>query len=156
MPIRDLLQAQIEQMGQAIGKMISKFLGLKNDGKMEEAIQFSQTTMQEELGIDFEKLCKLEQAEFQLFFKDKPYSFQSLEMLSTYFYEVGLYKKANGSKEAKMILLRAIDLLSLADQMENSLSMERMTMRQEIEKAIFSESETSIKKSGFDNKPNPE
>ena len=136
MPIRDLLQAQIEQMGQAIGKMISKFLGLKNDGKMEEAIQFSQTTMQEKLGLDFEKLVRLEKEKFRLFFKDKPYSAQSFEMLSTYFYEVGLYKKANGSKEAKMVLEKAIDLLKLADKVENSLSMERLAKREEIERII--------------------
>jgi len=137
MPIRDLLQAQIEQMGQAIGKMISKFLGLKNAGKIEEAMLVSQSTMQEKLGLDFEILCNLEQAEFLLFFKDKPLSFQSLEMLSTYFYEVGLFKKANHPKEANLILEKAIDLLTLADQVENSLSMERLGKRKEIEKAMI-------------------
>lgn len=138
MPIRDLLQAQIEQMGQAIGKMISKFLGLKNDGEMENAMVVTQAAMQEELGLDFEKLCKTEQAEFLLFFKDKPYSSESLELLSTYFFEVGCYKKADQPAEAKMILQKAIDLLTLADQVENSLSMERMAKQQKMEEVLGS------------------
>jgi len=69
MPIRDLLQAQIEKMGQAIGKMISKFLGLKNDGKMEDAMAVTQSTMLEELDLDFEKLCQTGKTEFLLFFE---------------------------------------------------------------------------------------
>jgi len=79
MPIRDLLQAQIEQIGQSIGKMISKFLGLKNDGKMEEAIVVTQTVLREELSLDFEKLYRSDQADFIVFFQDKPYSAESLE-----------------------------------------------------------------------------
>lgn len=136
MPIRDLLQAQIEQMGQAIGKMISKFLGLKNDGKIEDAMSLTQSTMQEELGLDFEKLWKADQEDFFLFFKDKPYSSESLELLSTYFYEVGLYKKTTNPADAQVILQKAIELLSLADQAENSLSMERMNKKQNIEKLL--------------------
>ena len=134
MPIRDLLQAQIEQMGQAIGKMISKFLGLKNDGKIEDAMAVTGIAMQEELGLNFEELWKSEQAEFLLFFKDKPYSSESLELLSTYFYEVGEYKKINDPTAAKIILEKAIDLLTLADQAANSLSMERIAKKQKIEK----------------------
>ncbi len=136
MPIRDLLQAQIEQMGQAIGKMISKFLGLKNDGKMEDAMSVTQAAMQEELELDFDKLLNSDQATFFLFFKDKPYSAESLELLSTYFYEVGVYKKAEQPEETLLILQKAIDLLTLADQVENSLSMERMGKKQKIEQLM--------------------
>ena len=136
MPIRDLLQAQIEQMGQAIGKMISKFLGLKNDGTIEEAMTVTEVAMEEELGLNFEELWKAEQAEFFLFFKDKPYSPESLELLSTYFYEVGFYKKTDCPADAQIILKKAIDLLTLADQVENSFSMERMAKKQQIEKLL--------------------
>jgi len=136
MPIRDLLQAQIEQVGQAIGKMISKFLGLKNNGKMEDAMAVTQSTMQEELGLDFEALCKLDQAEFFLSFKDKPYSAESLELLSSYFFEVGHYKKTSHPADAKLILQKAIDLLTLADQVEDLLSMERMEKRKGLEQII--------------------
>ena len=136
MPIRDLLQAQIEQMGQAIGKMISKFLGLKNDGRMEDAMAVTQVTMQEELDLNFEALLKLDQPAFFLHFKDKPYSAESLELLSSYFFEVGAYKKTDHPTDAKRILEKAIDLLALADQRENSLSMERMAKKEKMERMI--------------------
>ena len=136
MPIRDLLQAQIEQMGQAIGKMISKFLGLKNDGKMEEAMTMTQAKLLEELSLDFEKLYRSDQTDFKLFFQDKPYSAESLELLSTYFFEVGFYKLKQNPVDARLILQKSSDLLTLADQVENSLSMERMAQKQSIEKLL--------------------
>ena len=136
MPIRDLLQAQIEQMGQAIGKMISKFLGLKNDGKIEEAMAVTQTALQEELGLDFEKLYRSDEEDFLLFFQDKPYSAESLELLATYFMEAGAYKKATHPEEAVLILQKAINILTLADRTENSLSMTRMAKKQKIEQLL--------------------
>jgi len=136
MPIRDLLQAQIEQMGQAIGKMISKFLGLKNDGKMEEAMMVTQATLWEELGLDFEKLYKSNQTEFQFFFQDKPYSAESLTLLSTYFFEVGKDKLASQPSESKLILTKAIMLLDLADRKEDSLSMTRMAKKKELQEFL--------------------
>jgi len=109
MPIRDLLQAQIEQIGQSIGKMISKFLGLKNDGKMEEAIVVTQTVLREELSLDFEKLYRSDHADFIVFFQDKPYSAESLEQLSSYFYEVGFYKMEKDPVDAKLTLQKSVD-----------------------------------------------
>ncbi len=113
MPIRDLLQAQIEQMGQAIGKMISKFLGLKSDGKMEEALAVTQAALQEELGLDFEKLYRSDEEDFLVFFRDKPYSAESLELLATYFMEAGVDKKETHPETAALILQKAIHLLTL-------------------------------------------
>ena len=70
-----------------------KFLGLKNDGAMENAMVVNQARIQEELGLDFEKLWKTITEEFHLFFKNKPYSAESLELLSTYFLKLEIIKK---------------------------------------------------------------
>ena len=103
---------------------------------MENAMVVNQARIQEELGLDFEKLWKTITEEFHLFFKNKPYSAESLELLSTYFFEVGDYKKMDHSADAKLILQKAIDLLNLADETENSLSMERIGRKRRIEKMI--------------------
>ncbi len=133
MPIRDLLQAQIEQVGQAIGKMISKFLGLKNDGKIEEALSVTQTALREELSLDVEELCRSEKGKFSQFFEGKPYSVESFELLSTYFAEAGKHKITTQPSDAKLILGKAIILLELADQKEQAVSMARMFRKTELQ-----------------------
>jgi len=122
---RDFFMKQIEQLGQALSKILSDFLGLKSAGKVEQGIQTSYSQFKNNLDIDIEKLISLTKEELKKYTQERNLKQEHLEILSDYFKELGDSKMSINKSEAKTILTKAIELLEIADEISETMSFAR-------------------------------
>ena len=61
---RDYLKKQIDALGQVLGKIMARALGLKAEEKQEQASQFIWNALKEEADIDFEEFLQLPEETF--------------------------------------------------------------------------------------------
>lgn len=132
---RDIIKDQIEQLGKALGKLISKFLDLKTMGEVNDAIQITNNHLKEEIEIDVEALLDLNKEDLKVFVVQKHFGEKSLETLSDYFRAIGENKKDLPSV-AKTYFVKAIVLLELSDEVSEMFSFDRMEKRKELEALI--------------------
>ena len=131
---RDIIKDQIEQVGKAIGKLISKFLNLGPTGNINEAIELTNHQLKDELDIDVEVLLHLEKEALKEFASNKHFAEKSLETLSDYFRKIGEDKAEVFPQEAIRYFQKAIQFLELSDEVSQMYSFDRMEKRKEIKK----------------------
>ena len=135
MPIRDLLQAQVEQMGKALGKVLVNVLNLESTGKLNKGIEVCNEELSTLLNINISELLDFSFDDLRLFVEERNLTDGHLEILSQYFTEVGLHQQALGLT-AHAAYLKAIDLLTLADDISQTFSLERLESKNNILKLI--------------------
>lgn len=59
MPIEDYLLRQFEQMGRVLGLILARLMGLKNSGRVDEGIGFTNQTLKDELDLDLDRLLEI-------------------------------------------------------------------------------------------------
>ena len=76
---RDFLQLQIDHLGQALSKIFSKMLGIKEDG---QSLQVANQSLKEELGFNIDDLTALSTGEFIETLRQKELSSDSFDKLA--------------------------------------------------------------------------
>jgi hypothetical protein len=61
---RDILQIQIDQLGQALSKLFSKMLRIKEEGQTSECLEAADQSLKKELGFNIDDLTALSTDEF--------------------------------------------------------------------------------------------
>lgn len=79
---RDLLTAEIQKLGQAL----SRLMGLKNDGKEEEADNGLQEVLEQDFGILYADLIACDGADFTAFLQEKNFTSEKLDIFSQLLY----------------------------------------------------------------------
>lgn len=79
---RDLLMAEIQKLTQAL----SRVLGLRQQGKLEEADQGIDDILVTEFGILFSDLMASTEEDFSGFLKEKNFAAEKLDLLSQFLY----------------------------------------------------------------------
>lgn len=79
---RDLLTAEIQKLAQALARI----MGLKNEGKEEEADQNLENTLENEFGIFYSDLIAYNQEDFLAFLTKKDFSPEKLDIFSQLLY----------------------------------------------------------------------
>ncbi len=131
---RDLLKDQIEQLGRALGKILSDFLGFKSKGNVEQGLEISNERLQSELDIDIEKLISLDESDLIEYIFTRDLTETHLEILSEYLFEIG---KTQASKsDFELYLMKAIKLLDIADKTSRTLSFERINKKSKINNVL--------------------
>jgi hypothetical protein len=131
---RDLLKDQIEQLGKVLANILSDLLGLKSKGNVTQGVEISNERFQSELDIDIEKLLKLENVDLKEYLNTRKLTETHLEILSEYLAEVGQTETIIAEQEP--YLIKAIELLDIADEISKTMSFERMNKKRKIENVL--------------------
>ena len=133
---RDILKDQIEQLGQALGKLISKFLKLDSSGDITSHIEFTNQQLKSELDIDLDQLVGFNQNELKGFIEEKNFTAEHLEMISEYLAKIGTHKANSKKDNANAYLTKAIDLLESANDISQMISFDRIKRIKEIKNML--------------------
>lgn len=133
---RDLLKAQIEQLGKVLAKILSDFLGLKSKGQFSQGIEITNKRLQNELDIDIEKIGALSKDKLKDYLKQQKLTTVHIEFLSEYLKEIGIGEIKTDKNKARMSLEQAIHLLDAADEISKTMSFDRINKKKEIEKVL--------------------
>jgi len=83
MPIEDYLLRQFEQMGRVLGLILARLMGLKNSGRVDEGIGFTNQTLKDELDLDLDHLLEIPDNELVKYLLDeKKFGPANLEQLA--------------------------------------------------------------------------
>ena len=130
---RDLLKDQIEQFGKALAKVLSDFLSIKAGGNTVLATEFTAERLNSQLDLDVYKILELEDDSLRTYLLKRTDSEDNIERLSNLFIEFAHIHEMSDKKKARNYLNKSLDLMAIADQVSNSYSLERKSMRDSIE-----------------------
>jgi len=133
---RDLLKDQIEQLGKVMAKILSDFIGMKSNSDVDQQIIISNERFQNELDIDIEKLLSLQKTKLRLYTNKRNLTDRHLETLSAYFKEVGLEKLKTSKSQGRLYLVKAIEILEIADEFSKTISLDRIDRSTEIKNVL--------------------
>lgn len=126
MAFRDLLVEQAEQLGKAIGKVYADLLRLKSAGKVALGIEVSNQELKSEVDIDVAQIMATDKEALKQYFNKRRFGPQHLEMLGAYFKEAGEALINTQADKAKAYLGKALELLEVADETTQTISLIRM------------------------------
>ena len=131
---RDLLKEEIEQLGRALGKVVTLVLHLDTPAEVDPAIQRADEVLRERLSLSIEELRSLSKTEFGAYLAERHLTEAQYEKLAEYFFRIGRAQsvKAVGQE----YLQRALWLLELADTSSENFSLVRHAKRGEIERLL--------------------
>lgn len=136
--IRDTLKDQIERIGKNLKKVITKFLEIEL--LEDRALQITKTNqeLKNELDIDLDLLSSYSVADISTYIKERKLTAKHLELLVDYTSLIAsIYLEQNNRDTAEIWFQKSLDLLTVADIISESLSMERMQRREKLQEFIF-------------------
>lgn len=135
--IRDTLKDQIERIGKNLKKVITKFLEIEL--LEDRALQITKTNqeLKNELDIDLDLLSNYSVSDISDYIKERKLTAKHLELLVDYTNSIAtIYLEQNDRDTAEIWFQKSLDLLTVADIISESLSMERMQRREKLQKFI--------------------
>ncbi|MDP1744262.1 MAG: hypothetical protein Q8L90_01720 [Bacteroidota bacterium] len=124
---RDFIKRQLEELGRAIGKIISDILKLKELGKVDEGIVIAQETLESTFDLDIENMLSLPLDSFvETLIKEKKYSSVHLNYLGDVLFAAAeLFEQKDEKKRSKELNQRVLIIFNYIDQTEKTFSLER-------------------------------
>lgn len=124
---RDFIQAEIEKLGYFLQRLLAHFLKGKSAENLIEATDLVTNEFKNELDFDLPNFVTLSTVDMKKYLSNFKFTEQDLELLSNLLVEMNLSKKH---------LIRAIELLDLADEISNSYSFERNSKKIKIQQLL--------------------
>ncbi len=131
---RDLLQQQIEQLGRAIGKIITGFLGLKSQGKVALGFEIANEQFNKELDLDIDKLLGMDKVVLSDYLKERQFTDVHLVQIADYVEVLGEHQSDNAGKTNAFNT--SLNLLAIANDKSEVYDMNRQLKIKEIEEKI--------------------
>ena len=82
--IRDTLQAQIEQIGKNLNRIVTKFLEIELIEDPDFEIRKTNQELKDELDIDLEKISQYDVSEIYTYLKARKLTAKHVELIATY------------------------------------------------------------------------
>lgn len=129
---RDYIESMIEQLGNALRKMLS-FL-IKENGKENqiETIATIDKDFLSEFTISIDEIILLSNENFKNKILDLKLKENHIETLSQLFFQMSFFNQRFDLKQKEKLKEKAIELLDLANLVSNSFSIERSNRKDEI------------------------
>ncbi|MEM6264466.1 MAG: hypothetical protein AAGI38_18265 [Bacteroidota bacterium] len=134
---RDILMDQIEQFSRALGTILARFMGLKEDQNTQAAMAVVHQDLQTELNVDMEQLTRLEGKELTEYIGTLKLTAEHLDHLAKYLYEVGtLMKQEEQDQLAQLYFAAAKRLLDRAFEQSTTIPFDRIYLKEKLEKEL--------------------
>ena len=125
---KDFIEAEIQKLAQ----VLARILGLKNDGKINEAEQLAYHTLDSEFGLSQEFLEKENIGEFENWIEEKHFSADKLNLLAQLLFET-VYPFTETNETMQVLHKTALILNKLEEQFHQQ-SFENLHRREMIDK----------------------
>lgn len=131
---KDYLLRQIEMIGIALQKVLSKIRPLKFGNELESAAIWSHQYLISEINIDLKLLQVLKKGELKEFLHNKNFKGEQIELLASVYESLAENQKTVEYK--KEYLEKAMELLHLATEISSTSSFERLSKQKAINHQI--------------------
>jgi hypothetical protein len=130
--ITDPSQKQIEEIGKNLNRIITKFLEIELMKDPDFEIVKANQELKDDLDIDLEKISLYGVAEIHTYLSDRKLTAKHIELIAEYVEAIAKLKLTTDENTAKAGFSKAIELLTVADDISQSLSLERMRKKKEM------------------------
>ena len=113
---QDYLKKQIDQLGQALAKIFSVMLGLKNNGQINAGIEITNQSLKTEIDLDIENLLDIPTEDFiNTLITQKNITNDNLDKLA----EILLLIADNGQLDNKKLYEKCLAIYEYLEKVEN-------------------------------------
>ena len=127
---RDYLEIQIEQLGRVLSKLISGFLGIKNQSVSNEILEQTNSSLNEYFGFDLSDLSKLSNQDFiRIIQNNRSFNIENLDKLSNF---IELLAEIKPENEKIILLEKSLAIIDYIDKKESIYSLERQMKKVKI------------------------
>ena len=127
---RDYLEIQIEQLGRVLSKLISGFLGIKNQSVSNEILEQTNSSLKEYFGFDLSDLSKLSNQDFiRIIQNNRSFNIENLDKLSNF---IELLAEIKPENEKIILLEKSLAIIDYIDKKESIYSLERQMKKVKI------------------------
>ena len=130
---KDFIEAEIQKLAQIIAKII----GLKNDGKLDEALEISQQAISESFGFDQKFLEQSSVEEFKAELENRNYSAEKLNALAQILFESSY--PFQDTEECVAVMHKVALVLNLLETEHGQQSFENLSRREMIDNFLNNE-----------------
>ncbi len=130
---KDFIEAEIQKLAQIIAKII----GLKNDGKLDEALEISQQAISESFGFDQKFLEQSSVEEFKAELENRNYSAEKLNALAQILFESSY--PFQDTEECVAVMHKVALVLNLLETEHHQQSFENLSRREMIDNFLNNE-----------------
>jgi len=133
---KDYLQKQIDQLGEALSKLLGDMLGLKTQGKEPESFILAQQTLKKEMDWDITDEACFARADFVGYLLgDKKMNHDNLEPLSQILY-LTAFNQINVELKKKQ-LIQLLELFKYLENHDKNYSFDRYLKMEQVEKELM-------------------
>lgn len=122
---RDYLQAQIEEFGRIMGKVIARFMGMQDEVQTVEAAEAAHAQIKQELDLDIIEYLEFDEEAFMTKLKDKKLDPVQIEHLIDYHITLGEALIDSNKSLATKHLEKTLLFYQLMDQVSGIYSFDR-------------------------------
>ena len=124
---RDFIKRQLEELGRALGKIISDILKLKDLGKVNEGIMMANETLENTFELDIENIFAHPLDNFvETLTKEKKYSSVHLNYLGDLLYATAeLFEEKGEVEKAKILYQKVLAIFIHVNETEKTFSLAR-------------------------------
>ncbi|MEJ6981946.1 hypothetical protein WG906_15870 [Pedobacter sp. P351] len=130
---KDFIEAEIQKLAQVIAKII----GLKNEGKLDEAIEISDQSLSENFGFDQKLIEQGSVEEFETELKSRNYSAEKLNALAQILFESSY--PFQDTEECVAVMHKVALVLHLLETEYHQQSFENLSRREMIDNFLNNE-----------------
>jgi hypothetical protein len=137
MGFEDTFKKQIDELGKVLARLLTGLLGFKNQGKIEEGVDFVNQNFHTESGLDFNDILSVPPNKLAEFLgQEHQITNENIDRLAEIFYEL-----ADGFDSSKDVLSRSYFERSLAlheylSRTDSTYSLERHYKMEDIKSAL--------------------
>jgi hypothetical protein len=109
---RDFLQLQIDQLGQALSKIFSKMLGIKEKDSLAESIESTSQSLKEEMGFTIDDFVTLDTENFIAILQEKNVAVDNFDKIADILLLTAdeLYELQPGNEKSKSLYLKCLKI----------------------------------------------
>lgn len=133
---RDYLKAQIEQLGQALGRIVAEFLGSKSHGDVEQAVAITNESLKSELDLDVDLLVGRTTPDLLVYLTQRKLTGEPLAPLTDYLIALAEHTMPTNPARAVALYRSVVQLYEVMDTTTNLYSLDRFEKEKKI-KAIL-------------------
>lgn len=130
---KDFIEAELQKLAQIIAKII----GLKNEGKLDEALELSQHSLAENFGFDKKLLEQGSVEEFETELKNRNYTAEKLHLLAQILFESSY--PFQDTEECVAIMHKVALVLNLLETEHHQQSFDNLSRREMIDNFLNNE-----------------
>jgi hypothetical protein len=131
---QDYLKRQIDQLAQALGKMLSGIIGLKNKGQVNEGIEIAYQTLKSEIDLDIQKLVDGPNDFIDTLITEKNFNNESLEKLADILLTIADNRQDDNTKT---LYKKCLTIYEYLEKAENVYSIDRQWKMERIKNVLI-------------------